>query len=155
LPQDPSRQGVMTFNYWLARFLYQKINTQRARRVFLILGLILCIVFSSGGVLSEEATAFVYDNKGKRDPFIPLVKGTAKGYTGLGNVESVDELVLEGILWDKSGGSIAVLNGVLLKKGDKVNNIQLLEITPKRAFLLVDGEKYNLTLEESGKGGER
>jgi len=112
-------------------------------------------VFFLGGALSEEATAFVYDSKGKRDPFVPLVKGAAKGYTGLDNVESADELVLEGILWDKSGGSIAVLNGVLLKEGNKVNNIQLLEIAPKKVFLLIDGEKYNLTLEESGKGGGR
>ena len=119
------------------------------------LTLALCIVFSLGNALSEEATAFVYDSKGKRDPFIPLVKGTARSHTGLDNIESVDELVLEGILWDKSGGSIAILNGVVLKEGDKVKNIQLLEIAPKGVFLLVDGEKYNLTLEESGKGGEK
>lgn len=117
--------------------------------------LVFCcsFIFYEATLLSEEIKPFVYDSKGRRDPFVSLFRGEVRSYTSLDSVNTLDDLMLEGILWDSKGGSIAILNGVILSEGDKVNNIHILEITPRKVFLRLNNIEHELILEERMEGG--
>jgi len=117
--------------------------------------MLICAVLSCEIALADEADSFAYDNKGKRDPFVPLLKGTTGGYADLENIEAVSELVLEGVVWDPEGGSLAVINGTILKEGESLGSVRLLKIDRQKAFLEIDGIKHEIYVREKREGGGR
>lgn len=119
------------------------------RVIFLLIVIFVIGAFLfSKPLLAEEGKPFVYDSKGKRDPFVPLIRGEIKTYSNLENIESVKDLILEGIVWDQGGDSIVVLNGVILKEGDIINNIQVLKIRSEKVLLKIGEQKYEMNLEK-------
>ena len=76
---------------------------------FLIFVLIL---FFANSVYAQDA--FVYDDHGKRDPFVPLVSSAGMVVTYDEDL-SVNDLVLEGIVADASGNNVAIVNGKIVK----------------------------------------
>lgn len=76
--------------------------------------------------LSEGA--FLYDSKGKRDPFVPLVGPGGKliippvsaGETDMAPDNAVGAVQIQGILYDPSGNSIAIVNGREVRQGDEL-----------------------------------
>lgn len=120
---------------------------------FLVVILSVSIFLSPKTFLAEEAKSFIYDSKGKRDPFVPLIIREFRSYANLENIETVEDLMLEGVLWDPEGGSIAVLNGVILKEGDLVNNVHILKIAPTKVFLKIDNHEYEVNLQKEEKEG--
>lgn len=85
---------------------------------------------------SEEA---LYSAHGRRDPFIPLISLTSRESSGLAGVESLDEVIVEGIVYDAKGGSIVIVNGVILKEGEERNALKVIGIKPSGAVLSVNG----------------
>ena len=81
---------------------------------FLIFVLIL---FSANLVYAQDA--FVYDDHGKRDPFVPLVSSAGMVVTYDEDL-SVNDLVLEGIVADASGNNAAIVNGKVVKVHDQI-----------------------------------
>jgi hypothetical protein len=81
---------------------------------FLIFVLIL---FFANSVYAQEA--FVYDDHGKRDPFVPLVSSAGMVVTYDEDL-SVNDLVLEGIVADASGNNAAIVNGKVVKAHDQI-----------------------------------
>lgn len=82
---------------------------------------------------------FVYNSHGKRDPFLPLV--SKEGY--LINREAdvtASEMNLEGIIFDKSGKSLAIINGQVLKISDKIGNYTVSSIEKQKVTLQGDEE---------------
>jgi len=145
----------MMWSWWSAHFCYRRAEA-RNKRLFLAAAALLTANFIFCGIAAGgEEKAFVYDSKGKRDPFVSLIKSRVMGYASLENIESVDELVLEGILWDGEANSIAIVNGVILKKGDTINNVEVIKIMPKKVFLQIDDTEHELNLGEREKGGSR
>jgi hypothetical protein len=61
----------------------------------------------------------VYDDHGKRDPFVPLVSSTGMVVTYDEDL-SVNDLVLEGIVSDASGNNAAIVNGKVVKAQDHI-----------------------------------
>jgi len=110
---------------------------------FLMIG-----VFFTELSFCDESEVFEYKSKNKRDPFVPLISSYVKTYASLEDVETVDDLLLEGILWDPVNGSIAILNGVLLKEGDMVSNIRVKNIGHTNVILEIDDLEYELTLQK-------
>ena len=106
-----------------------------------LLGLI-CICLSAT-IFAEDN--FVYNSKGKRDPFMPLV--TSEGY-----IISVEEelfasdMNLEGIIFDVQGRSLAIINGKVVKVGDNIGSYTILEIGQTKVILAKEAEKYILEL---------
>lgn len=118
-----------------------------------ILGLISLLAFMAL-VNSMELFAqndFVYDAKGKRNPFIPLVTPDGK-FIKLDTDEEGEKkgLKLEGIIYDKSGISFALINGNSVKTGDFVEDFQVLKIEKNRVILIKEG----ITSEIEIKKGE-
>lgn len=93
---------------------------------------------------------FVYDSKGNRDPFVPLV--TKEGiYVGRWQTKDIREtIVLEGIVWDPQGESLAIVNGTIVKEGDNFLNFKIIEIE-KGGIKLLKGDvelTINLIIKE-------
>ena len=75
------------------------------------------ILFFANSVYAQEA--FVYDDHGKRDPFVPLVSSAGMVVTYDEDL-SVNDLVLEGIVADASGNNAAIVNGKVVKVHDQI-----------------------------------
>ncbi|MFH1442385.1 MAG: hypothetical protein ABIH18_10160 [Candidatus Omnitrophota bacterium] len=93
---------------------------------------------------------FIYDAKGKRNPFIPLV--TADGRLLKLDVEETrGDLAIEGIIYDEQGVSYAIVNGSVVKAGDIINNAQVLKIEKNKVILIKEGKELELELLNKNK----
>ncbi len=107
----------------------------------------LLIVFLGLSIFAYAEEQFVYDSKGRRDPFLPLV--SKDGY--IINREAdvlASDMNLEGIIFDKSGKSLAIINGKVLKVGDKIGNYNILKIEKQKVTLEFNAEEVVLELKE-------
>ncbi len=72
----------------------------------------------------DETGESVYQPGTRRDPFSPLVRDgkivSNSGGTSTPTTGAVGPLVLDGILWDPAGRSVALINGTEVKVGDHV-----------------------------------
>ena len=95
------------------------------------------IFFSVRAIASSEQ---LYDAHGRRDPFAPLVTQTTRQMaSGLIGVESLDEISIEGIVYDPKNGSIIIANGALLKEGEEQGAVKVLKIEADGALFSVNG----------------
>jgi hypothetical protein len=69
-----------------------------------------------------------YDAAGRRDPFVPLVTGDREAVRGLYGVETVDDLTIEGIVSDAAKGSVAIVNGEIVREGEVRANLKIIKI---------------------------
>ncbi|MFA4842729.1 MAG: hypothetical protein WC658_02725 [Candidatus Omnitrophota bacterium] len=90
---------------------------------------------------------FIYDSKGKRDPFIPLVTPDGR-LLKLEQQEGLANLSLEGIIYDKNGISYAIVNAEVVKIGDAVGGYQVLRIEKNKIIFIKDGEPTEIELKE-------
>lgn len=114
--------------------------------------LFIVLLFSLNAALlfAEDIEDFVYDSKGKRDPFISLITRDVRVAAGLEGVQVIDDITLEGILWDPKGGSIAVLNGVIMREGQEAGSVKLKKIEEKKITLLLNEIEYTISLVKKG-----
>lgn len=117
--------------------------------------LLICFFsFWTAIVSFSFAEDFQYDSKNKRDPFIPLVGSGADQRKKLAaDIISIEDVSLDGIVYDEKRGSMAVINGTLLKEGSQVGLITVEKIEPKKVAVIIEGKKYDVVLGEK-KGGE-
>ena len=101
---------------------------------------------------AEEET-FIYQRSG-RDPFWPWVTKDGKFIQGGGGSGSLEEVVLEGIIWDPRGDSLAMMNGKILRRGGRIGRFVIVAIGKEEVTLEAEGERYTLRLlvPESGEG---
>lgn len=93
---------------------------------------------------------FIYDSKGRRDPFLPLV--SKEGYIINRETEILaSDMNLEGIIYDPRGKSLAIINGTVLKIGDTIGNYSIIEIEKNKVTLSWGNEKIILELKQEGK----
>ena len=106
-----------------------------------------------------QAAEKLYNVKGKRDPFVQLVgSSTHAAAGGLLGVETLEEIVIEGIMADADPkNSIVVVNGSVLKEGQEAGTVKVLKIDPKGVLFSVNGiEGYRPLYEETKKAtGEK
>ncbi len=112
---------------------------------------ILAIVFCLAGCLypggSSRAGGLTYDFKGKRDPFMPLVT-SERQVVSVEDIVSINDVSLEGLAVGRQGKKVAIINGVMLKEGERIGNVELKAIGDKSVKLLIDGGEYELRLPE-------
>jgi len=72
-----------------------------------------------------------------RDPFFSVTANT--GNTKLG------DLIVNGIVWDEKN-PYAIIDRDVVKVGDKLGNMTVIEITENSVILEENGERYTLTL---------
>jgi len=114
----------------------------------LLLGVNFNAYGNSTDVAKVGVDLFKYDAEGRRDPFIPLVTKEGKIAFGYGTIRSIEDMRLEGIVYDPGGDSIAVINGMVLKENDTIGNIKLIKIESDKVSLLFNQTKHVIRLSE-------
>ena len=104
--------------------------------------LMFCFSFAEGD--------FMYNPKGERNPFIPLVTPEGrlikiKSHSAAGGLE------LEGIIYDKISMSYAIVNGLVVKIGDFVGDYQILKIAENKVIFIKDGQTFEVDLKKEGE----
>ncbi len=121
------------------RFAYANQTGDGVRRLWILL-LTFGTLFASGSLYAGEE--FVYDPKGRRDPFLPLVTAQSRDAAGLMGIESGDDIAIEGIVYDPKG-SMVIVNGSVMKEGEESGNLKVVSIDPKGVVFAVNGiEEY-------------
>lgn len=111
----------------------------------------LCVCTLFGYCADATNDGFIYDSKGRRDPFIPLVGQEKSVATSLETIVTPDELKLEGIAIGAGGKQIAILNGQIVKDKDKFGVILIKKISRKSVEISIEGVDYTLNLQEPEK----
>ncbi len=108
---------------------------------------IFLLVFLGLSILVYADEQFIYDSRGRRDPFLPLV--SKDGYLINREAEVLaSDMNLEGIIFDRTGKSLAIINGRVLKAGDKIGTYAIISIEKQKVFLEFNAEKVVLELKE-------
>ena len=81
-------------------------------------------------IFSIVASSETYEATAKRDPFVPLVTGQKEAVRGLYGVETLDDLNIEGIVFDPVKGSVAIVNGEIVREGEVRDNLKVIKIQP-------------------------
>ena len=96
-----------------------------------------------------------YQSKGKRDPLVPLLNSEGQRIYPPGFDEEVatgiQGLVLQGIVFDTQADSYAILNGRLVRKNDKIEGMQVVEIGPRAVTIQAGSQRQQLTIQEPPK----
>jgi len=93
---------------------------------------------------------FVYDAKGKRNPFIPLVTSEGR-LLKLDKQEARGDLTVEGIIFDKEGRSFAIVNGAVVGIGDNVDAYRILTIEASRVTFIREGQITEVEINKEGE----
>ena len=115
-------------------------------RKFIFL-LSVCIV--SGVFAPADGRAFVYDDHGRRDPFVPQVSATGTVITYEADLTAGD-MVLEGIVADAQGNNVAVINGRIIKQGDMIGPFAVAAVRLDDVELVKDGQRFTVKLKKGG-----
>ena len=107
--------------------------------------LVLLISGMAVGMVSAEE-AFKYNAKSKRDPFIPLISESGGYASDAYEASAMEDIRLEGIVWDDVKGSIAIINGEIAKEGDVMGSIKVLKINKDNVVFDVGGESIKIDL---------
>jgi hypothetical protein len=106
----------------------------------------LLLIISANLVYAQEP--FVYDEHGKRDPFVPLVSSAGIVVTYDEDL-AVNDLVLEGIVADASGNNVAIVNGKVVKAHDKIGPYVVDVIAVDHVEFLKGTERFSLRIKRS------
>ena len=105
------------------------------------------ILLSTNSVYAQES--FVYDDHGKRDPFVPLVSSAGMVVTYDEDL-AVNDLVLEGIVADASGNNAAIVNGKVVKAHDQIGPYVVDVIAIDHVEFLKGTQRFVLKIKRGG-----
>ena len=113
---------------------------------------IFILIFIGLFCFSLAQEAFIYQPKGKRNPFIPIVDKSGR----LMKLEKEEEkaqseLSVDGIVYDKQGVSYALVNGRVVGTGDYAGEYRVLKIQNDKVSFLKDDQIKEVAI---NKGGE-
>jgi hypothetical protein len=120
--------------------------------VFLTIVCLAALASAPGVSRGADEEGFVYNDKGRRDPFMPLITRHVKVATGLDTVQAVDDILLEGIVWDSGGESIAIMNGIIVREGERYGVLSIDKIHETSVEIFIDNIRHELNLTEEEEG---
>lgn len=98
--------------------------------------LIISSVFAQG--------EFIYSANDKRDPFVPLVSKDGVYVSDVYGIRGIKDIRLEGIVWEKTKGSIAIINGEIIKEGQEIGSLKVLKIERDAVIFDVNGDEVRI-----------
>jgi hypothetical protein len=107
---------------------------------FALYGELLAADLSAAGPLP-------YNDNGRRDPFWPLV-----GENGI--IQTYDEdviigdLMLDGLMYADNNQGVAIINGRVLRAGERIGAFTVLRVENEAVVLIQDGQEYHLRLKK-------
>jgi lipopolysaccharide export system protein LptC len=121
------------------RSIYKTIS----KKVLILLVLLSLNTFAYG-------ETFVYNSHGRRDPFVPpyLKDKDTKRPTQDNKKPEIDYSLinLQAVVYDPQGDSAVIINGQIMKKGEKTDFFILKDIGEDSAVIEVLGEQKTLKL---------
>lgn len=119
----------------------------------------LWIIAAASGIMTDvfvfaEARKPSYEAGGKRDPFVSLIASMTTESSGLLGVETAEDLTVEGVAYDPKEGSMVIVNGVMLREGEEVGAVRVLEVKSDGARFSVAGVESFKPVREAGSGSE-
>lgn len=115
--------------------------------VFILMVAVPAYPADKKGVAAVEKNEFKYDDHDKRDPFWKLI-GSRGMIVSYDQDIQVAEMVLEGVMAEPEGGSVAIINGNIVKPNDKVGHYIIKEINVNTVILEKGKEIYTLKLKK-------
>ena len=115
-------------------------------RAFFILGVVFVMAVP---VVYAQAAAVPYDDHGKHDPFWPLVSPTG-ALIAYDSDLTINDMVLEGVVSDTDGKNLAIINGKVVKAGDKLGPYVIELINVDQVNLTKGQEHFSLKLNKGG-----
>ncbi|MCB9757187.1 MAG: hypothetical protein H6753_02030 [Candidatus Omnitrophica bacterium] len=118
---------------------------------WVLLAMVLMIACGQAGAIAADGTSvekeFTYNDHDKRDPFWSLLgnRGTILNFDK--DIYASD-MVLEGVLLEPTGDSVAIINGNIVKIGDKVGFFIVKEIQVNMVILEKGQEIITLKLKK-------
>ena len=97
-------------------------------------------ILAAPAAVSKSDLPFRYNSKGRRDPFVPLVRDGQIISAAQSTPVEASKPVLHGILWDPGGQSIALINDAEVKVGNTIGDYQVTEIRHDAVVLSSGGE---------------
>jgi len=97
-------------------------------------------------VFSYAQDEFVYDSKGKRNPFIPLVTPDGRFLKLDKEEEKKGDLIVEGIIYDKNGRSFAIVNTSVVGIGDFIGEYRVLKIEQNKVIFIKEDQTLEVGL---------
>ena len=118
------------------------------KRTILILFL-LFLTLSAG----SPAAWGLYESKGKRNPFVPLLLPDGQRITPPPDADEagpagLSSVALQGVVYDPSGDSYVILSGQVLRENEEWEGIRILKIEANAVTIWKDGETHQLTVRE-------
>ena len=92
-----------------------------------------------------DSEVFVYNDKGKQDPFLRLVSSTGAIINFEGEL-LISDMVLEGVIAGQDGGNVAVINGIIVKPNDQLGPYVVKKVQADAVVLEKDQERFVLKL---------
>ncbi len=96
--------------------------------------------------LAQADNGFQYNSHGKRDPFAPLVDKDGEYIKSLYSSGSLQDLTLEGIVYEDGGESYAIIGGKVVREKDTVAGYTVYKISKDRVFIVKGETLHELTL---------
>ena len=93
----------------------------------------------------------VYETKGKRDPFVPLLGVNVSAASSLDDIVSIDDVVLQGIVTGSGGEKIAILNGEMIGDGKTKGRVTVKSISENKVIVKIDDEERTIAIYEENK----
>jgi len=109
---------------------------------------LLSIILTYHPVFALDEPVFVYDSQGARDPFMPLLTKDGKPITTYAKIGSINDIVIEGILYDPQGESVVVINDLILKQGSTISGVTVKSIEKNSVVLSFKGEDHTFKVKE-------
>lgn len=94
--------------------------------------------------------AYVYDSGGRRDPFMPLITSDGR-LLQIGTKTRSGDVKLEGIIFDKGGSSLAIINGSVVAEGESADEIKITKILDNKIIFEKDGKVFEQELDQGGE----
>jgi len=113
--------------------------------------IITFFVFAGLGSGAFAQNEFVYDDHGKRDPFIPLVTADGRLVKLEDETAKTTALAVEGIMYDEHGISYALVNGEVGKIGDTIVGYQVLRIEKNKVVFIKEGATIEVEPKKEGE----
>ena len=107
--------------------------------------IIAFMLFSASGT----AGALEYESFGKRDPFVPLIGVPQEpGESGVLSIYTIDDVNFGGTVSMPDGRHSVIINGEILREGQRRGRVEVLEIGGTQALIAIEGVQYRLRLYE-------
>ena len=126
--------------------MYQSETKRKGNRLFFFRCMV-SILAAAAFLGMAAAYAVEYDSFGRRDPFVPLVGIPEAGpKMDLLGVLTVDDMVLQGIIVEPDGARSVIINGQLMKEGEKKGRLSIELIGNNAVQIKIDDAEHKIML---------